>query len=63
MTTEESRAYARERYAARCQSEEYRQKVRDWAQAAIDRKKVALAEAGVPVRPRGRPRKYVTIES
>jgi len=60
MSTDESRAYARERYAARCQDEVYRQKVRDWAQAAINRKKLKNAEAGVPVRARGRPRKYVT---
>jgi hypothetical protein len=53
MTPEDRRAYARYRYAERCKSEEYRQKVRDWRNAAIERK----ADEAQPKK-RGRPRKY-----
>ena len=59
--TEEAREYHRSRYAARCQDEAYREKVRQWGRDNYIRKKERLAGAGVAPKPRGRPRKYISI--
>ena len=59
--TEETREYYRSRYAARCQDEAYRQKVREYARTALAKKKQRLLDAGVVTQPRGRPRKYISI--
>jgi len=59
--TEEAREYYRSRYAARCQDEAYREKVREYARTAQAKKKQRLLDAGVVTKPRGRPRKYISI--
>ena len=59
--TAEAREYYRSRYAARCLDEAYRQKVREYARTAQAKKKQRLLDAGVVTKPRGRPRKYITI--
>lgn len=56
--TEEQKEYARERYAVRCEDEEYREKVREWGRQAYYRKRERMRDAGVIIRGRGRPRKY-----
>ena len=58
---EEIRAYARERYEIRCLDPEYREKVRQWGRDNYTRKKERLAETGYVPRPRGRPRKYLSV--
>ena len=54
-------AYYRYRYSVKCQDEEYREKVRQWAREYRARKKAREEEAriaaGLPPKPIGRPRK------
>lgn len=59
--TPEMLAYYRYRYAVKTQSEEYREKVRQWSRDYRQRKKArdeeARIAAGLPPKPIGRPRK------
>jgi len=57
---EAKRIFYRERYIRRCQDPEYRAKIAAASLARYYARKARDAEAGVPPKQQGRPRKYVT---